>query len=101
LNAARSSSERKKGTILAGPFCRSGRTFGSASEWRLLHDHNGKGHAWTHGGMVGVNVGIPVPLDLFGFTGHKNSFFGDRHIMGTDAVRFFTELKTVTSHWFS
>jgi malonate-semialdehyde dehydrogenase (acetylating)/methylmalonate-semialdehyde dehydrogenase len=55
----------------------------------------------THGGMVGVNVGIPVPLGIFGFTGHKNSFFGDLHAMGTDAIRFFTELKSVTSHWFS
>lgn len=55
----------------------------------------------THGGMVGVNVGIPVPLGMFGFTGHKNSFFGDLHTMGTDGVRFFTQLKTVTSHWFS
>jgi malonate-semialdehyde dehydrogenase (acetylating)/methylmalonate-semialdehyde dehydrogenase len=55
----------------------------------------------TNGGMVGINVGIPVPLGMFGFTGHKNSFFGDLHTMGTDAVRFFTELKTVTAHWFS
>ncbi len=55
----------------------------------------------THGGMVGINVGIPVPLGMFGFTGHKNSFFGDLHTMGTDGVRFFTQLKTVTSHWFS
>ncbi len=55
----------------------------------------------THGGMVGINVGIPVPLGIFGFTGHKNSFFGDLHTMGTDAVRFFTELKSVTAHWFS
>jgi malonate-semialdehyde dehydrogenase (acetylating)/methylmalonate-semialdehyde dehydrogenase len=55
----------------------------------------------TNGGMVGVNVGIPVPLGLFGFTGHKNSFFGDLHTMGMDGVRFFTELKTVTTHWFS
>ncbi len=55
----------------------------------------------THGGMVGVNVGIPVPLGLFGFTGHKNSFFGDLHTMGTDGIRFYTELKTVTAHWFS
>ena len=51
--------------------------------------------------MVGINVGIPVPLGMFGFTGHKNSFFGDLHTMGTDAVRFFTELKSVTAHWFS
>ncbi|MGD0005058.1 MAG: CoA-acylating methylmalonate-semialdehyde dehydrogenase [Anaerolineaceae bacterium] len=55
----------------------------------------------THGGMVGVNVGIPVPLGMFGFTGHKNSFFGDLHTMGSDGVRFFTELKNVTTHWFS
>ncbi len=55
----------------------------------------------THGGMVGVNVGIPVPLGVFGFTGHKNSFFSDLHTMGTDGVRFFTELKSVTAHWFS
>ena len=55
----------------------------------------------THGGMVGINVGIPVPLGMIGFTGHKNSFFGDLHAMGTDAVRFYTELKSVTAHWWS
>ena len=55
----------------------------------------------THGGMVGINVGIPVPLGIFGFTGHKNSFFGDLHAMGADGIRFFTELKSVTAHWFS
>jgi malonate-semialdehyde dehydrogenase (acetylating)/methylmalonate-semialdehyde dehydrogenase len=54
----------------------------------------------THGGMVGINVGIPVPLGVFGFTGHKRSFFGDLHAMGTDGVRFFTERKSVTTHWF-
>ena len=55
----------------------------------------------THGGMVGINVGIPVPLGIFGFTGHKRSFFGDLHAMGTDGVRFYTEQKSVTTHWFS
>ena len=55
----------------------------------------------SHAGMVGVNVGIPVPLAMFGFTGHKASFFGDLHMMGSDGVRFFTEQKAVTSHWFS
>jgi hypothetical protein len=49
----------------------------------------------THGGMVGINVGIPVPLGIFGFTGHKNSFFSDLHAMGTDGVRFFTEQKNL------
>jgi malonate-semialdehyde dehydrogenase (acetylating)/methylmalonate-semialdehyde dehydrogenase len=54
----------------------------------------------THGGMVGVNVGIPVPIGVFPFTGHKNSFFGDLHCLGKDAFRFYTEEKVVTSRWF-
>lgn len=51
-------------------------------------------------GMVGINVGIPVPLGIFGFTGHKQSFFGDLHIMGRDGICFFTESKCVTHTWF-
>ena len=54
----------------------------------------------TDGGMVGVNVGIPVPSAVFPFSGHKLSFFGDLHCHGKDAVRFFTESKTVTTRWF-
>ena len=56
--------------------------------------------ARTDGGMVGVNVGIPVPVGIFPFSGHKNSFFGDLHCHGKDAFRFFTESKTVTTCWF-
>ncbi|MEL7566903.1 MAG: CoA-acylating methylmalonate-semialdehyde dehydrogenase [Dehalobacterium sp.] len=55
----------------------------------------------THGGMVGVNVGIPVPISVFPFSGHKNSFFGDLHVMGKDGVAFYTEAKSVTSRWFT
>ena len=55
----------------------------------------------THAGMTGVNVGIPVPLGIFGFTGHKNSFFGDLHVMGRDGICFYTESKCVTKTWFS
>jgi malonate-semialdehyde dehydrogenase (acetylating) / methylmalonate-semialdehyde dehydrogenase len=54
----------------------------------------------THGGMVGINVGIPVPLSAFPFSGHKKSFFGDLHCMGKDGVAFFTEAKCVTTRWF-
>ncbi|MEL7565083.1 MAG: CoA-acylating methylmalonate-semialdehyde dehydrogenase [Dehalobacterium sp.] len=53
----------------------------------------------TDGGMVGINVGIPVPTAYFPFSGHKNSFFGDLHCMGKDGVRFYTESKTVTTKW--
>ncbi len=54
----------------------------------------------THGGMVGINVGIPVPVGMFPFCGHKDSFFGDLHTLGKDGFRFYTETKSVTTHWF-
>lgn len=54
----------------------------------------------TDGGMVGVNVGIPVPVPVFPFCGHKQSFFGDLHCHGKDAFRFYTESKCVTVRWF-
>ena len=52
-------------------------------------------------GQVGVNIPIPVPLPFFSFTGWKGSFYGDQHAYGKQAVRFYTETKTVTSRWFS
>jgi malonate-semialdehyde dehydrogenase (acetylating)/methylmalonate-semialdehyde dehydrogenase len=54
----------------------------------------------TDGGMVGINVGIPVPIGAFPFSGHKNSFIGDLHCLGKDGIRFYTETKVVTTHWF-
>jgi malonate-semialdehyde dehydrogenase (acetylating)/methylmalonate-semialdehyde dehydrogenase len=55
----------------------------------------------THAGMVGINVGIPVPVSFFPFSGHKDSFFGDNHVLGKDGVQFFTETKCVTTRWFT
>ena len=54
----------------------------------------------TDGGMVGINVGIPVPSAYFPFSGNKDSFFGDQHVLGLDGVRFYTRAKTVTKHWY-
>lgn len=54
----------------------------------------------TDGGMVGINVGIPVPVGMYPFSGHKNSFFGDLHCLGKDGYRFYTETKVVTTTWF-
>lgn len=54
----------------------------------------------TDGGMVGINVGIPVPSAYFPFSGNKDSFFGDQHVLGLDGVRFYTRAKTVTMHWY-
>lgn len=50
-------------------------------------------------GQVGINVSIPVPLPFFSFTGWKGSFYGDLHAYGKQAIRFYTETKTVTSRW--
>ncbi len=52
-------------------------------------------------GMIGVNIGVAAPVAFFPFTGWKDSFLGDLHAHGTDAVEFYTRKKTVTSRWFS
>ena len=50
-------------------------------------------------GMVGVNVPIPVPMAFFSFGGWRSSLFGDLNVHGSDGVRFYSRLKTVTSRW--
>jgi len=50
-------------------------------------------------GMLGVNVGVPAPAPFFPFSGWKNSFFGDLHAQGRDALEFYTRKKVVTSRW--
>ncbi len=50
-------------------------------------------------GMVGINVPIPVPLAFYSFGGWKNSLFGDLHVHGMEAVKFYTRTKAVTTRW--
>ena len=52
-------------------------------------------------GMVGVNIGVAAPVAFFPFSGWKDSFLGDLHAHGPDAVEFYTRKKTVTSRFFS
>ncbi len=52
-------------------------------------------------GMVGVNIGVAAPVAFFPFSGWKDSFLGDLHAHGPDAVEFYTRKKTITSRWFS
>jgi malonate-semialdehyde dehydrogenase (acetylating)/methylmalonate-semialdehyde dehydrogenase len=52
-------------------------------------------------GMIGVNIGVAAPVAFFPFSGWKDSFLGDLHAHGTDAVEFYTRKKTVTTRWFS
>lgn len=50
-------------------------------------------------GMVGINVPIPVPLAYYTFGGWKRSAFGDTNQHGSEGVRFYTRIKTVTARW--
>jgi malonate-semialdehyde dehydrogenase (acetylating) / methylmalonate-semialdehyde dehydrogenase len=50
-------------------------------------------------GMVGVNVPLPVPVAYHSFGGWKRSLFGDLSAYGPDAVRFYTQRKTITQRW--
>jgi malonate-semialdehyde dehydrogenase (acetylating)/methylmalonate-semialdehyde dehydrogenase len=50
-------------------------------------------------GMIGINVPIPVPIATFSFGGWKDSLFGDTKAHGAEGVKFFTQLKAVTSRW--
>ncbi len=53
----------------------------------------------TEVGNVGINVGIAAPMAFFPFSGWKESFFGDLHGQGLDAVEFFTQKKVVVERW--
>jgi malonate-semialdehyde dehydrogenase (acetylating)/methylmalonate-semialdehyde dehydrogenase len=50
-------------------------------------------------GMLGVNIGVAAPMAFFPFTGWKDSFFGDLHANGSDAIEFYTEKKVVITRW--
>ncbi len=51
-------------------------------------------------GNIGINIGIAAPIATFPFAGMKDSFFGDLHGQGRDAIQFFTDRKVVISRWF-
>jgi acyl-CoA reductase-like NAD-dependent aldehyde dehydrogenase len=50
-------------------------------------------------GMMGVNIGVPVPREPFSFGGTLRSKFGDCDITGDGALEFFTERKKTTTKW--
>ena len=51
-------------------------------------------------GNIGINIGIVAPMAFFPFGGRKDSFFGDLHGQGQDAIDFFTEKKVVITRWW-
>jgi malonate-semialdehyde dehydrogenase (acetylating)/methylmalonate-semialdehyde dehydrogenase len=50
-------------------------------------------------GMIGVNVGVPVPREPFSFGGWNESKFGTCDITGKSAIEFFTQNKKTTIKW--
>ena len=51
-------------------------------------------------GNIGINIGVAAPIATFPFSGMKDSFFGDLHGQGRDAIQFFTDRKVVITRWF-
>ena len=50
-------------------------------------------------GNIGINIGVAAPMAYFPFSGWKNSFFGDLHGQGRDAIEFYTDKKVVVERW--
>jgi len=65
---------------------------GSGAAARYFEQH-------ASAGMIGINIGVPVPRDPFGFGGWNASKFGTGDITGRDAVGFWTQTKKTTVKW--
>ncbi|MAS34069.1 MAG: methylmalonate-semialdehyde dehydrogenase (CoA acylating) [Anaerolineaceae bacterium] len=50
-------------------------------------------------GNIGINIGVAAPSASFPFGGQKDSFFGDLHGQGSDAIEFYTDRKIVIERW--
>jgi malonate-semialdehyde dehydrogenase (acetylating) / methylmalonate-semialdehyde dehydrogenase len=50
-------------------------------------------------GMIGVNIGVPVPREPFSFGGWNESKFGVCDITGKSSIEFWTKLKKTTVKW--
>ncbi len=50
-------------------------------------------------GNIGINIGVAAPMAFFPFSGWKESFYGDLHGQGHQAVEFFTQTKVVVERW--
>jgi malonate-semialdehyde dehydrogenase (acetylating)/methylmalonate-semialdehyde dehydrogenase len=55
--------------------------------------------ARAQAGMLGINVGVPVPREPFSFGGWNESKFGVGDITGRGSIEFFTKSKKTTIKW--
>jgi malonate-semialdehyde dehydrogenase (acetylating)/methylmalonate-semialdehyde dehydrogenase len=53
----------------------------------------------VNAGNIGVNIGVAAPSASFPFGGQKESFYGDLHGQGMDAINFYTERKILIERW--
>jgi malonate-semialdehyde dehydrogenase (acetylating)/methylmalonate-semialdehyde dehydrogenase len=53
----------------------------------------------ANAGMIGVNIGVPVPREPFSFGGWNDSRFGAGDITGKSSIEFWTKLKKTTIKW--
>ena len=66
--------------------------FTSSSSARYVMDH-------ASAGMIGVNIGVPMPREPFSFGGLNESKFGACDITGKSSIEFWTQLKKTTTKW--
>lgn len=53
----------------------------------------------SNAGMIGINIGVPVPREPFSFGGTKQSRFGHGDVTGRSGLYFWSDLKKVTTTW--
>ncbi|MCK4724873.1 MAG: CoA-acylating methylmalonate-semialdehyde dehydrogenase [Anaerolineales bacterium] len=80
--------------IHESPFGNAASLFTGSGKWAREFKYR------VQAGNIGVNIGIAAPIASFPFAGQKDSFFGDLHGQGMDAIHFFTDRKVVISRWF-
>jgi malonate-semialdehyde dehydrogenase (acetylating)/methylmalonate-semialdehyde dehydrogenase len=76
--------------------------YGNASS--LYTERGGEARKYRYevdAGNIGINVGVCAPMGFFHFGGLKDSFFGDTHAQGEDAIDFYTDKKIQIQRWFS
>ena len=76
------------------PYGNAASLFTSSGKWAREFKYR------VRAGNLGINIGIAAPIASFPFSGMKDSFFGDLHGQGRDAIEFFTDRKVVISRWF-
>jgi malonate-semialdehyde dehydrogenase (acetylating)/methylmalonate-semialdehyde dehydrogenase len=53
----------------------------------------------ANAGMIGINIGVPVPREPFSFGGTKQSRFGHGDITGRSGLDFWSDFKKITTTW--